>query len=221
MGDARNLWIPGPVGRLEAALRMSEAPRALAVVAHPHPDHGGTLHNPVVFHTERELNRAGLTTLRFNFRGVGTSEGAHDSGRGEVADAAAAVNWTAGLSRTLPLLIVGYSFGAWCGGRHAVDDSRVAGFVAIGLPVTHYDFEFLRRFSRPVAVIQGSDDEFGSPDEVRELLGALRPAGELFVIDGAPHRLGGRAGEVASAVTTAAGKLLDHLDRTPPRPRPD
>jgi len=214
LGDVRNLWFPGPAGRLEAALRLSEAPRALAVVAHPHPEHGGTLHNPVVFHADRELNRAGLTTLRFNFRGVGTSEGAHDSGRGEVADAAAAVNWAAGLARKLPLLFVGYSFGSWCGGRHAVDDSRVAGFIAIGLPVAHYDCEFLRRFSRPVAVIQGSDDEFGSPDEVREILGALRPAGKLLIIDGATHLLGGRAREAATGVTTAAESMLEQLSRS-------
>ena len=93
MGDVRRLWIEGPTGKLEAALRPTGTPRAAAVIAHPHPLYGGTLHNPVVFHADRELNRMGLWTLRFNFRGVGESDGFHDEGRGEIADVGACAAW--------------------------------------------------------------------------------------------------------------------------------
>ena len=82
MSDVQKHWIKGPVGRLEAALRVASPARAAALVVHPHPLYGGTLHNPVVYHSDRELNRAGLTTLRVNLRGAGDSEGAHDEGRG-------------------------------------------------------------------------------------------------------------------------------------------
>jgi alpha/beta superfamily hydrolase len=98
VAEVRKLWIPGPAGRIEAALRVAAEPPATAVVAHPHPVHGGTLHNPVVFHSERQLHEIGLTTLRFNFRGVGGSQGMHDEGRGEVEDLAAAASWIRGLS---------------------------------------------------------------------------------------------------------------------------
>lgn len=130
--EPRKLWIEGPAGPLEAVLRASCPPRAGAVLAHPHPLHGGTLGNSVIFHADRELNRAGLTTLRFNFRGVGASAGAHDAGRGEVDDLAAAASWLAGLTPRQPLLVVGYSFGAWCAIRHAARSSSVAGVIAIG-----------------------------------------------------------------------------------------
>jgi alpha/beta superfamily hydrolase len=196
------------VGKLEAALRLADPARALAVVAHPHPAHGGTLHNPVVFHCDRELNRLGLTTLRFNFRGVGESEGAYDRGEGEVDDVAASVSWLAGLSRNLPLLVVGYSFGAWCASRHAIDNPRVAAMIAIGMPVEHYDFALLGDFRRPVSAVHGADDELASPHEVRAILRGLQPEGELRIVDGATHLFPGRAADVAAEVVAAAAALL-------------
>ena len=140
MSEVRKLWIPGPEGRLEASLRVACPARAAAVVAHPHPLHGGTLHNPVVFHTERELHRAGLTTLRFNFRGVGSSEGTFDEGRGETQDVGAAASWLRGVALGTPLLLVGYSFGSVCSIAHAARDRNVRGIVAIGMPVRLYEF---------------------------------------------------------------------------------
>ncbi len=199
MSELRNLWIPGPAGRLEAALRVACPARAIAVVAHPHPEHGGTLHNPVVFHSERGLHRAGLTTLRFNFRGVGTSEGRHDEGRGEVDDLAAAASWLQGIARELPLLLVGYSFGAWCSIRHAVKDNGVAGLIAVGLPLRNYGFDELRQLRCPLAVIQGSDDEFGSPTEVEQALSGVAPPPTVQIIPDARHLFRGTAHVVAEA----------------------
>lgn len=179
------------------------------MIAHPHPRYGGTLDNPVVFHADRELNRAGLATLRLNFRGVRGSEGAYDDGRGEVDDVDAGVRWMRGVWPDAPLLIVGYSFGSRCGILHALGDPRVAGVVAIGLPVRAFDLSFVAELTVPLAVVQGSRDEFGSPAEVRELLEKMETPGEITVIDGAEHLFPGRAPEAGAAVAKAVEGMLE------------
>ena len=208
MGEIRKLWIPGPAGRLEAALRAACPSRGAAVLAHPHPLYGGTLHNPVIFHADRELNRAGFTTLRFNFRGVGESDGVHDEGRGELGDWAAAAAWLRGMALEGPLLGVGFSFGSWTGLRHAVDDPTIAGFVAIGLPLRAFPWNDLARFARPVAVVQAEHDEFGAPGEVRPLLESLEPRGTLRVVPGTSHLYPGRAPDAAREVVAAAEEVI-------------
>ncbi|HEX6849834.1 MAG TPA: alpha/beta fold hydrolase [Candidatus Polarisedimenticolaceae bacterium] len=207
MGDVRRLWIEGPTGRLEAALRSAAAPCATAVIAHPHPLYGGTLHNPVVFHADRELNRAGLITLRFNFRGVGESDGFHDEGRGEIADVAACAAWIRGLTPELPLVLVGYSFGSRCSILHALEDRRVAAVVAVGLPLRVLDLSAVAALDRPLGVVQGSRDAFGSPDEVR----ALAPRADVRVLDGAEHLFPGRAPDAGRAVAEVTRDLLSRL----------
>jgi alpha/beta superfamily hydrolase len=207
MGDVRRLWIEGPTGKLEAALRLAANPRATAVIAHPHPLYGGTLHNPVVFHADRELNRMGLLTLRFNFRGVGESDGFHDDGRGEVGDVAACAGWLRGLAPELPLVLVGYSFGSRCSILHALDDRHVAAVVAIGLPLRVLDLSAVTSFDRPLGVVQGSRDEFGAPDEVR----SLAPQAEVRVLEGAEHLFPGRAPEAGLAVAELTRGLLSRL----------
>ena len=212
MAEVRKLWIEGPAGRLECALRVASPARAAAVLAHPHPLHGGTLHNPVVFHADRELHRAGWTTLRFNFRGVGTSDGAHDDGRGEVGDVAAALSWLRGVAPGVPLLAIGYSFGSWCAIREAVADPSVAAVVAIGLPVRVFGFEKIARLDRPLAVVQGSEDEFGSPEEVRAVLDRAKTPVELIVIPGATHLFPGKIQEAAEAVREGAERLASRVE---------
>ena len=211
MGRVRKLWIEGPQGRLEAALRTAEAPRAAAVLAHPHPLYGGTLGNPVVFHADRELNRAGLTTLRFNFRGVGSSEGTYDEGRGEVDDLDRAAAWLRGVAPGVPFLVVGYSFGALCALRHAGRDERTDGVIAIGLPVRLYPLDEVRTTRQPLAVVQGGADEFGSPEEVRARVAGARQPVDLRVVAGATHYFPARAVEAAAAVVSAARDLLARI----------
>lgn len=177
-------------------------------MAHPHPLYGGTLHNPVVFHTDRELNRAGFSTLRFNFRGVGASDGTYDDGRGEVEDVGAAVSWLRAAAPELPLVVVGYSFGSWCGIRWALRDPGVAAVVAIGLPVRIYGFDEMAGFDRPLAVVQGSEDELGSPGEVRQLLSRLDLEGLVHVVPGASHLFSGTATLAAASVVAAAQACL-------------
>jgi uncharacterized protein len=205
----RPVWIEGAAGPLEALARVAPTPRGAAVISHPHPLHGGTLHHPVMFHTDRELNRAGWTTLRFNFRGVGASAGTHDEGRGEVDDVARAVDRLVALAPGVPLVLVGYSFGAWCSVRHAVTDPRVAGLVAIGLPVQRFDFDALDRLGRPLAVVQGDADELGPLPEVRALLARARPPGRLYVVGRAGHLFPHQAPVVAARVVEAASGLLE------------
>jgi len=207
VSEVRSLWIPGPAGRLEAALRLGED-RACAVLAHPHPVHGGTLGNPVLFHADRALNRAGLSTLRFNFRGVGSSEGTHDEGRGEVDDVGAAVQWLRGLLPERPCLLVGYSFGSWCAVRYAVLHPEIAGVVAVGLPVKQYAFDMISELRRPLAVVQPEYDEFGSPDEVRTSLERADPPARVDVVPGATHLLPGRAPEAGAKVVKAVAWCL-------------
>ena len=112
-------------------MRLAEPARAAVVMAHPHPPQGGTMHHPVLFHSESELHRSGFTTLRFNFRGVEGREGSFDDGRGELDDLAAAVAWMRREAPFLPVVLVGYSFGAWCAARLVAADQSIEGIVAI------------------------------------------------------------------------------------------
>jgi alpha/beta superfamily hydrolase len=207
----RRLWLESSAGKIEAMIRLGSPDRGKAVIAHPHPMYGGTMHNPVVFHVERELNDAGWTTLRFNFRGVGKSDGIHAEGRGEVDDIAASISWLHGLAPELPTILVGYSFGAWCGYRHLVEEHDVHGFVAIGLPVKKYDFSEIGRLGAPLAVVQGDHDEFGDLHEIRDLLKKARPKGRLYVVPGATHLFLRRAGDVAARTLEA----VDDIRRRP------
>ena len=208
MGEPRRLWIEGPTGRLEAVLRISSPARGAVVVAHPHPLHGGTLHNPVVFHADRELNRNRWTTLRFNFRGVGASQGTYDAGRGELDDFASAVNWIRGLDPGALLAIAGFSFGSWCAIRYAVTDPGVAAVVAIGLPVAIYPFDELAQLRPPLAVVQAEHDEFGDPAKVGKLLARHGLDAPVIVVPGTTHLFPGRAPELGERVAQALSALV-------------
>jgi alpha/beta superfamily hydrolase len=209
MGDVRRLWVEGPAGRLEAALRVAASPRGAAVLAHPHPLHGGTLHNPVMFHSDRALHRAAFTTLRFNFRGVGASDGEHDGGRGEVDDLAACVRWLRGLAGGAPLLVVGYSFGSWCALRLARSEPALRGVVGIGVPIRTYDFRgVLEPIPVPVGLVHGGEDELAPLDELRALVAREKPEARLRVVEGASHLFPGRAPEAGAAVRDVCLELL-------------
>lgn len=211
MPEPRALLLDGPAGRLEAVERALPSPRAVAVLAHPHPLYGGSLHNPVIFHADRELHRAGFGTVRFNFRGVGRSEGFHDDGRGEPADVGAVVSWLRDKAPGVPLFVVGYSFGSRAGLMWSLADAGVAAMIAIGLPTRIWRFDEVPSFGRPLAVIQGSRDEFGPLDEVERVLATADPPGSLLVVEGAPHLFPGRAAEAGARVVEAAEGILRSL----------
>jgi alpha/beta superfamily hydrolase len=163
----------GPAGRLEALLNTGSANAPYsALICHPHPSGGGTMHNKVVYHAMKVFSSFGLPVLRFNFRGVGLSEGLHDNGHGEQDDVRAALNWLeAEFNR--PILFAGFSFGAQVGLRACCGDTRVKGLIGLGLPVRaegrNYTYGFLPQCSAPKLFISGDHDEFGP----RELLTAV------------------------------------------------
>src|SRR5438552_3956102 len=175
----RALFLSGPTGRLEALLNAgSENATHAALVCHPHPLYGGTLHNKVVFHAMKALNSFGFPVLRFNFRGAGLSQGEHDHGLGEVDDVRAALDW---LDREfdLPIIFAGFSFGAAVGLRAACADPRVEAVIALGLPVAPlddrtYDFGFLHSCTKPkLIIVEGADHFFeGRMRELRETIEA-------------------------------------------------
>ncbi len=215
----------GPAGRLEALLNTgtSHAPYA-ALVAHPHPPSGGTMHNKVVYHTAKAFSHFGLPVLRFNFRGTGLSEGAHDEGRGEVQDVRAALDWLAARYPGLPLLFAGFSFGSNVGLRACCGDERIKGLIGIGLPVRaagrDYRYNFLSHCGTvPKLFISGDTDEF-SPKGVLEsfLVGALEPK-SLIWIAGADHFFAGTAASPGSKLVAFSTELRSWLGTTFDLPR--
>ena len=215
VSESKALFVDGPVGRVEAMVRAVDDPRAVIVLAHPHPLYGGTLHNPVIFHADRELNRRGSATLRFNFRGVGKSDGVHDNGLGEVHDLGAAVRTARAMAPGKPLLVLGYSFGSRCAITYALGDAALAGVVAIGLPVRLWTFDDLASLGRPLAVVQGTADEFGSIGDVEAAIGRLSPPGKLYPVAGATHLFPGRAPEAGRLVADAVDVMLQEGAATP------
>lgn len=182
--------IPAPHGRLEAIYRpeRDDAER-VALLLHPHPLYGGTMHNPVVFHCARALREAGFETLRINFRGVGESTGAFDHGRGEADDARTALDFL--LERqpaARDVVVAGFSFGAAVGLRAGCADRRVTRLVAIAAPAGHYDLSFLAGCAKPKLFVHGDRDDVAPLAALREALVAHGVAeADLRVVPGAGH----------------------------------
>jgi hypothetical protein len=180
----------GGAGRIEALVEEPAggvAPRFAALVLHPHPLFGGSMHNHATYRIARAARGAGGATLRTNFRGVGLSAGHHDAGEGESEDARAAVGWLAGRYPALPLFASGFSFGAWIALRVGCADGRVRGILAAGVASRTFDLEFLPGCDRPVAAVQAADDEFGSVEKVRLLLAGPPHRRRLAVVERATH----------------------------------
>jgi len=209
----RSLSINGPAGRLEALLNAgSENATHAALVCHPHPLYGGTLHNKLVFHAMKALNNFGFPVLRFNFRGTGLSEGEHDHGVGEVDDVRAALDWLDGEFH-LPIIFAGFSFGAAVGLRAACADSRVQAVIALGLPAAPlddrtYHFGFLQSCTKPKLFVSGGRDQFGPRAELEKLVATLSAPKKLIIVDGADHFFEGRMRELRETIEAWLGELL-------------
>ena len=213
-GTIRSLFLDGPVGRLEALLKdgTSEATYA-AVVCHPHPLYGGTLHNKVVFHAMKALNGFGFPVLRFNFRGTGLSQGEHDHGNGEVDDVRAALVWL-NHEFHLPLIFAGFSFGAAVGLRAACPDSRVRAAIGLGLPIApiddrSYDFGFLKTCAKPKLLVSGDRDQFGAPAQLEGLVESIPGPTKLVLIAGADHFFEGRLRELQDTIEQWVGEAVN------------
>ena len=206
----RSLFLNGPAGRLEALLNAgAENATHAAVVCHPHPLFGGTLHNKVVFHTMKALNGFGFPVLRFNFRGTGLSEGEHDSGLGEVEDVRTALDWL-DHEFHLPLIFAGFSFGAAVGLRASCADPRVEALIGVGVPVVSvaadteeprvYTYDFLHDCVKAKLFVSGARDQFGPRSKLEALAASVPEPKKLVIIEGADHFFEGRLRELREAV---------------------
>ncbi len=200
--------VAGPAGRLEAILmRPSGPPRAAAVVCHAHPLHGGVMHYKVIFRAAKALQAHGVAALRFNFRGVGRSDGLHDNGRGEQDDVSAALDEVQRRFPRLPLVLGGFSFGAHMALRLGTRDGRVSALFALGLPLAHLpDLAFLDGCTLPRLFVQGELDEFGNGQQARAAVERLPEPKTLMIIPGSDHFFTAQLDALQAAVQTwAAG----------------
>ena len=211
----RSFFLDGPAGRLEALLNAGAADAThAALVCHPHPSFGGTLHNKVVFHTMKALNTFGFPVLRFNFRSAGLSQGEHDHGRGEVDDVRTALDWLDKEFR-LPMIFAGFSFGAAVGLQAACPDTRVKAIIAVGTPVAaidnrSYDFEFLQSCTKPKLFVSGARDQFGPMAELQRLATSVPEPRKLVLIEGADHFFEGRLRELRETIESWIREVALH-----------
>lgn len=200
----RSFFLEGPAGRLEALLNVG-LPDAqfCAVVAHPHPLYGGTMHNKVVFNAMKALNSFGFPVLRFNFRGVGTSAGEHDYGRGEIDDVKAALNWIAA-EYDLPILFAGFSFGAATGMRAACPDPRVHSILALGTPLSaegrSYTYALLAECSKPKLFLSGDQDQYADASKLAEVVAQASEPKRFVLVRGGDHFFAGHLDEMRTAI---------------------
>lgn len=206
----RSLFLDGPAGRLEALLNAgAENASHAAVVCHPHPLFGGTMHNKVVFHTMKALHSFGFPVLRFNFRGAGLSAGEYDRGSGEVGDVRTALDWL-DAEYHLPLIFAGFSFGAAVGLRTSYADPRVRALIGLGLPVAPmvrdtedprvYTFDFLQDCTKPKLFMSGARDQYGPRTKLEALTASVPEPKKLVIIEGADHFFEGRLRELREAI---------------------
>ncbi len=216
--ESRNLFLNGPVGRLEAILWTPAheiSPTLTAVVCHPHPLYGGTLHNKVVYRAAKSLDALGIPVLRFNFRGAGLSAGAHDRGRGEQGDVQAGIDFLVAGFPGATVLLAGFSFGSWVGLRVGCADPRVTELIGLGIPVNNTDFTYLWSCVKPKLFVQGADDEHGARGKLAELVAALPGENELVIVDHADHFFSGHLHQLDQAITNWV--VRRHPELTPSR----
>src|SRR5262245_48289984 len=189
--EIRSHFLEGPAGKLEALLNVGgEGASDAAIVCHPHPLYGGTMHNKVVFNAMKALSSFGFHVLRFNFRGAGLSEGKHDEGRGEVEDVRAAIEWL-DEAFSLPIIFAGFSFGAATGLQAGCRDERVVGLISLGTPVAAegraYSYSFLAECDKPKLFISGSHDQYGPVAKLEKILSVAAEPKKFVLVEDADH----------------------------------
>jgi len=200
---AINVEISGPAGLLEGLINAKNGtePKAIAVLGHPLPTAGGTMHTKAVFHAAKALARVDVPVLRFNFRGVGRSAGSFSDGPGEREDLRAALAFM--MARYPDVKRVwcgGMSFGSWVALLVGAEDPRVTALVGIACPVTKYDYSAVVAAGKPTFLVHGERDELIPMQEIRKFYALLPEPKELVVIDGADHLFDGKVSEVGDAI---------------------
>ena len=207
-----HLDLVGSAGRLEALIDLpAGTPRAAAVLAHPHPDYGGTMRSRVVHEAAKALTRIGVAVVRFNYRGVGLSDGVFTGGPAEIDDLHRALDTIEDRFPNAPLWAIGYSFGAWLAMSAGAADPQVAVLVGIAPPIGHYDFSALLASSKPKYLVVAERDEVAPLKTVETFYAQLPEPRELVVIEGADHAFDGRASEVGDAIDDLLGDFGDRL----------
>lgn len=206
-----DLVVDGPVGRLTAKLWEPKegAPRAAAVMCHPHPLYGGTMDNKVVFRAARGLQLAGLAVLRFDFRGVRESEGVHHGQGGEAEDLGAALDWMERRYPSLELWAGGFSFGSRTASWRALSDPRIQRLVLVALPVLAFDCSYFARVQQPALVVMGEKDTYGTLPELRRQFPDLPPRIETVEIAEAGHFFDRQTNELQERVREYAVRALE------------
>lgn len=183
----------GPDGRLEARYHLNPAPEApVALMLHPHPLHGGSMNNKVTYLTYQSFIEHGFTVMRFNFRGIGKSEGAYDNGEGELADAATVLDWLQNFRpNARSFWVAGFSFGSWIGMQLLMRRPEVRGFISIAPPANMYDFSFLAPCPISGLIVHGSRDDIVPVESVKTLIEKLSKQRGITltheVVEGADH----------------------------------
>lgn len=204
-----SLLLAGPAGKLEALLEEPEegAPRFAALVCHPHPQHGGTMHNKVVYRIARGLRKAGAVVLRFNYRGVNLSEGTYDHGIGETEDARTCLEWLRSRYPHLPAMIAGFSFGSRIALRIGAQRPDLKKIIAAGFPTVYKDRSYLDPCLVPRTFIHSTNDEFGPVDELRAVVEELDGPPDLVFIPSKDHFFVDALDAFEQAVIEAAPRL--------------
>ena len=201
----------GPEGRLEGLWDDPGQGLAPGIIGHPHPAHGGSMHSKVVHTVFRVLHDAGHASLRFNFRGVGASQGRYSGWDGEVGDVAAAAAFARRETGVMPLWVAGFSFGSWVCSKWALTDPNIERMILLGGPVDRNvddrSFDHLVRLPAPTLIVQGERDQYGSPAGVARLVERLRPIGtiEARIVPGADHFFTGTLGPLEAALREGLG----------------
>jgi alpha/beta superfamily hydrolase len=214
----------GSAGRLEALLWVPKPQhtRLAAVVCHPHPLYQGTMHNKVVYQCAKTIESLGIPVLRFNFRGVGTSEGSYDRGRGEEDDVRAALDHLEAEFPGFRLIVAGFSFGAWVSLRRGCLDPRVEELVGLGLPIDDrkLGFDYLTTCTKPKVLIQGEDDQYAAKTHFESFVQTFHPhaasATRVVFIPAADHFFTGHLDEMADAVRRWIDSRHPNLELPPP-----
>ena len=209
MPQLQSVEIPAPHGFLEGLLRMPDSlpigdgsPRMVAVMCHPHPLFGGTMHTKAVFRIAQALVDLGFPTLRFNFRGVGRSTSNYDHGRGERDDVRAALDYLAGVFPGVPLALGGFSFGSWVALPLGCSDPRVVQLIGAGVPLASLPVDALAGCAKYKLIVQGERDEYGPKDELTRWFAGVAEPKDLRIIEGADHFFTERQAELVQAVTS-------------------
>ena len=210
-----DIILPGSAGRIEARYQRQKAPGApMALVLHPHPQFGGTMNNPLVYDLFHMFHGLGCTTVRFNFRGVGRSQGSFDNGAGELSDAAAILDWMNTLyPNPSNVWVCGISFGAWIGMQLLMRRPETDGFISVSPPTNMYDFSFLAPCPASGLMLHGGADAVTPPQEVEKVVSKLRTQKGIVidydVVDGASHFWTEHLPEVESRVGAYLDRRLD------------